>query len=1005
MNSRSSIASLLAAAKVARAVASVSGALLLLFLALFSAAALAAVYDFSSSFPACSSSSGTWSKSGATYTCSSGSMSLAAGDSIVAASSITVIAESGITLAGNNTIGSVSQKVNLQTAWGDIVASNSGNKTTTFYGNLTSSSGDINLTNAQVYGSIDTLDHAVLSGGSVTGNVSGRNGVTTTKGTTIGGNVTANAGEISLSGGSVSGSVHSDCCTITTYYTDIGGSLSTTVISSNSNTVSITGGTISGQISTSGGSGISIDKATVTSGSISATGVEIEISDSTIGSSSNQVNVTGNNYVTITGSTIWGNVTAGNWASALSIDSASVIYGICTSNNNSVTTPTQYPRCATAPSPSGPDHIRVFFNDNTGALTCSPRLLDAIACKNSTCAARYPSPVSVTLGPGGTAVTIPAGGTGTPSVARTTVGTATIALAASNPAVTALRCYSGSVDNPGNLVSPCNLTFSSAGFFVSVPAHRSCVTQTLTITAAKTDDKTKTCLPAFGNGVSRNIALRFAYANPASGATPAVVPTVGNASPPATALSTSADATLAMTFTNGVATTNLRYNDAGSLSVSASYTGSAATGDSGLSMGTVAAATFVVAPASFVLSGIPAAPLTAGSPFDITVTAKNSCGATTANFGKETTAATALLTSANPKPALGNATPISQVLTGFAKGVASTQLTWNEVGTVDVTATTSAYLGSTLDVVGSQAAVGRFKPAYFDTIVTPGCGTSFTYAGLTTSAIAGQPFAVEVKAKRFGGSLNDDTTNTANYEKNAVDPAVIWSKAVTLSDANGGAGTLANTTFAATDFSAGKAKRSDVSYALAAKLSAPYTLAIRATDADTPAVSSSGHTEGSTLMRSGRLRLSNAYGPEKATLPIPLQVQYWSGSSWVINSDDTCTATSLSASNFALYPSGIATGVSAVTLSNGRGSLALATPNPQKTGYVDVAANLGAVGSGNDLSCLSATKQNSTPAGLPWLRSQNGSCASTNDRDPSARASFGIYSSESKKTVHIRELY
>ena len=71
----------------------------------------------------------------------------------------------------------------------------------------------------------------------------------------------------------------------------------------------------------------------------------------------------------------------------------------------------------------------------------------------------------------------------------------------------------------------------------------------------------------------------------------------------------------------------------------------------------------------------------------------------------------------------------------------------------------------------------------------------------------------------------------------------------------------------------------------------------------------------------------------------------------------------------------------------------------------ELAANLGAVGSGNDLSCLSATKQNSTPAGLPWLRSQNGSCASTNDRDPSARASFGIYSSESKKTVHIRELY
>ena len=117
----------------------------MLGLALVSTATLAAVYDFSSTYPPCSSSSGVWSQNGTTYTCSSGSMSLAAGDSIVAASSITIVAQSGITLAGNNTIGSSTIAVNLQTEWGDIVASNNGNKTTTFYGNLTSSSGDINL--------------------------------------------------------------------------------------------------------------------------------------------------------------------------------------------------------------------------------------------------------------------------------------------------------------------------------------------------------------------------------------------------------------------------------------------------------------------------------------------------------------------------------------------------------------------------------------------------------------------------------------------------------------------------------------------------------------------------------------------------------------------------------------------------------------------------------------------------------------------------------------------
>ena len=959
-------------------------AFVLFLLALASPAALATVYDFDTTFPACSSSSGVWSQSGTTYTCSSGSMSLSVGDSIVTSSTITIVAEKGITLAGNNTIGSIGQKVNLQTAWGDITASNSGSRTTTIYGNLTSSSGSFYLTKTTVYGNLATDDEISLTSSKVSGDVNGKNGVTTdgtqSNPTVIGGNVTANSGKISLSSGSVTGSVHSDCCTITAINTDIGGSLSTTVISSSSNTVTIVGGTVSGAISTSGGSGIVIKDATVTSGSISATGVKIEISDSTIGSSSNQVNVTGNNFVTISNSTIWGNVTAGNWNSALSIDSSSVIYGICTSDNNSVTSPTQYPRCATAP--SGPDHIRVFFNNNTTALTCAPRALEAIACKNSSCAARYAADVSVTLSPGGNAATIPAGGSGTPSVARTTEGAATITLAASNPAVTALRCYAGSVDSPGNLVSPCNLTFSKSGFFVAVPDHKSCTTQTLTITAAKTDDKTKTCVPAFDNGASRNIALRFAYANPANGANPAVVPTVGSASPPTTALATATDVSLAMTFSKGVATTNFRYNDAGSLTVSASYTGSAATGDAGLSMATVGASAVIVAPASFAISGIPAAPLTAGSPFDVTVTAKNSCGATTANFGNETTAATALLTSSNPLPALGNATAISKTLTDFAKGVASTTLTWNEVGTVDITATTSAYLGSALDVVGTQAAVGRFKPAYFDTIVSHGCSGVFTYAGLTTPAIAGQPFTVEVKAKRAGGD-STDATNTANYEKSAVDPAVIWSKAVTLSDANGGTGTLANATFAAAAFSSGKALRNDVSYAMATKLTAPYTLAIRATDADSPAVSSSGHSEGATLMRSGRLRLISGQGSGQAPYVVKSEAQYWDGAYWRTNAQDSCTI--YTTVNAKVTGSTGTTVAAASGVSNGYGSLTLSKPTD--LGLATLCLDTGTLAGDG---CVAAS-----PASIGYLRG-NWKTATSYDQDPGATVLFGGANADSR---------
>lgn len=1027
----------------------------LLALWLVSTAALATVYTFSgtpsggnTTYPACSN--GGWSQSGATYSCN-GSITLASGDSIVAAASITVVANGGVTLTGNNTIGSsASNVVNLQTTYGDIKASS------TIYGNLTSSSGAITLTNSAVTGSLTTNGIVALSGGSVSGDVTSANGVTTTNGTVIGGNVTATNGPVSLSGGSVTGSVKSNCCTVTTNNTNVGNG-----VSSNSSTVSITGGTISGAISTSGGSGINIQNATVTassisaggnpikitgstvtvSGAISSTGGEgvviasstvgassisaggnpvkisdstvsgaisgggngvaitnstipsgsissaqpIQISNSTIGSASSPVNVTSTNTVTLTNSTVVnGQVAAATWPGALTIDSSSTVNGSCTPAN---------PRCNAAV--AGPDHIRVFFNNNTTALTCAPRAVDAIACANAACSARYSSSVSATLSPGGAAATIPVGGTGLPTVARTSAGSANVILASSNPLTVgapALRCYSGTLATPGNDVTgACALTFTSAGLLVSVPDHASCDIQTLTVTAAKTDDQTNKCVPAFANGTSRDIKLRFAYVNPASGST---IPTVG--SPPLSALATTGDLTLAMSFSGGSATTSLRYGDAGSLTVLASYAGSAATGDAGLSMASIAGSAFVVAPASFAISGIPAAPLTAGMPFNITLTANNSCGGVTANFGKETTPATALLTSSNPAPGLGNATAISQTLLGFSGGKASADLNWNEVGTVDITAKTTAYLASSLNVTGSQAAVGRFKPAYFETVVTPGCSGVFTYAGLTSSpAIAGQAFAVQVKAKRSGGDTTD-STNTANYA------GTTWAKVVTLSDANGGPGTLANSTLAATDFSVGMARRSDTNYAMVNKHAAPYTLAIRATDADS--VSSSGHIEGSTVMRSGRLRLGNAYGTERLDLAIPVQAQYSNGTVFVQNSDDSCTM--LAASNIAPagYHGGLNAGnmgashLSVTPMVAGAARILVGKPDPVARGSVDLVLNLGSVGSPANCSSLSTT--GSTSLAQPFLSGKW--CDNNYDRDPVAHATFGVYKTP---VIYRRESY
>jgi len=91
-----------------------------------------------------------------------------------------------------------------------------------------------------------------------------------------------------------------------------------------------------------------------------------------------------------------------------------------------------------------------------------------------------------------------------------------------------------------------------------------------------------------------------------------------------------------------------------------------------------------------------------------------------------------------------------------------------------------------------------------------------------------------------------------------------------------------------------------------------------------------------------------------------------------------------------------------VSLVNGQGNIVLSAPTNDGTGSLDLAVNLGATTT--DVSCLSAHPA-STGAQRPWLRSLNGSCAATYDRDPTARATFGVFSPESKKVIHTRDLF
>lgn len=160
-------------------------------------------------------------------------------------------------------------------------------------------------------------------------------------------------------------------------------------------------------------------------------------------------------------------------------------------------------------------------------------------------------------------------------------------------------------------------------------------------------------------------------------------------------------------------------------------------------------------------------------------------------------------------------------------------------------------------------------------------------------------------------------------------------------------------------------------------------------------------------LRFGQLRLQNAIGSQNRDLSMRLLAQYWDGSNFVTNTLDSCTSIDSKALNYGNYRKTLSTsdGLSPVKtykLVNGASSLTLSKPGGGRSGSMDVALSLSTV---SDQSCL----QSWTPgvaatlaAGLAYL--QGPWCAGTYSKDPSARATFGLYRG-SDNVMYQRENY
>ncbi|MDO9215076.1 MAG: hypothetical protein Q7U23_14745 [Methylococcales bacterium] len=658
--------------------------------------------------------------------------------------------------------------------------------------------------------------------------------------------------------------------------------------------------------------------------------------------------------------------------------------------------------CATTQLPVGGGLHHLEITGNSNGPTCQPTSLTIKACANAACAGYTSTAVSGTLtasntvnwdpnGTGATAdFTIPAGSISiTKPMLVSTVGVTTFGI---NSAVISPAATNTTTCNLGGTNS-CNFTGTATGLSVTVPNHISCANQAVTLTG---------CGSTFAN-MGRNIKLYTTYLNPSSGTQPATATFLNNSGTTSTVtLATSATGTALTNLKfNGSATASnltISYPDVGQLQLNASYTGSSATGDNGLNMN--GSSTFIVAPASFSVSNISPAPLIAGKDFSATVTAKNQCAVpnTTPNFGLEASPEGVTLSHTKYQPTGVGAVNglFSGTVGSFSNGVAtSNNLNWSEVGTIDLNATLSSgnYLGSNVTAAsgntGSTGAVGAFIPDHFNTTVTQGCSAGgFTYSG--------QAFTATVTALN---GLAVPTT-TVNYDGSA-NTSPHFAKTVILSEANGVAGSLAPTNVAATAFTAGVASPSPA-FTFTNNPTNQTTIKLRAVD--TGNVSSATGTEGTALIRSGRIQLANAYGSELLDLAMPLTAQYWNGSAWVTHSDDNCTTginlsltdpnntDGLIPAESCVFDNGAGSGLSGLGCSVvGGGSLQY--KEPPLNGNFNL--NFKATGVGN-AGYLDVIATIPTYLQFNWRGLGNA--------NPTARATFGIYKGNDK-IIYFRELY
>jgi len=692
----------------------------------------------------------------------------------------------------------------------------------------------------------------------------------------------------------------------------------------------------------------------------------------------------------------------------------------CVTNNSGYEVNTDYgPHCEG--NAVALDHYLIAY-DPTGSV-CAPSTVTITACANAACTATYGGGASVTLAPTGQAVAIPTSGIAQAAVQWTQTGTNTLAVSGAPTA-----CIRNGDAAPGANCqvtvagSAYTMTTNGTAFYAEAQAPQT--TPALTLAAVRYDAKSNACVPLFNN-TRRSVNFKCHYANPTAGTVP--VRLNGKAlNDGTTGTCDSTGVTLLLDFDadGKTAALPMQYADAGAVTVTATDSGSGSPGPASVTT------TFVPAKFKIALAG---APYVAGKEFTATVTAQNGADGTTPNFGRESAAESVKLSAMACQP--NNNNGLLAAASTLKDGIQTFKATWSEVGNIDLVASlqNDSYLGSGVKpaaattntaTTGCTGYVGPFSPAYFTFDVDPNWKrTASTPAGTTPQYYSGEPaikLTVTARNLQNGVTQNYVGTNAHDLVFTAIDPAGGALVGVTgaFSRSTGYPATDATSTaqIRTQDFGA----NGDVpgtatwtgSYTFAKSPSAPARLRVRvselpslphpASSAAIPATVTAG-VEPTLLIRSGRVRIPSRFGGAATPLKIPVSLEYYTGQTWVLNAEDSTTVILASAVSVGTSMGTIATGLS--PFANGGATLTLTPPAASGRGSIPVALNLGTTS--DNVSCY-ANKQpmtSSTGAALTFLRSVDASCTAAGAADPSALATFGVYAPETKRIIHMREVF